>query len=588
MALPRLLEADTRAAAAVGLVVCSSIVFMPGAFDPYVWPKIVVAALGVLLAATAPARGRLPRELVAVGTLALVVVVVAACAGGTPWASLLGRFPRYEGLPVLGLYLACFWAGARLLGPDGGARRSALVVTASAVGVVVAAAAVLEIVGLPVTPSTDSTRTGTVVGNATDQGIVALLVLSVLLAPAVRERDRVAAVGAGAAVVGLATSGSRAALAVGALVVVVHLVRWRGARRATWVPLASALGALVALALAIPSTRDRLLSSGTVTGREVLWNESWRLVKHHLLIGVGPSRYVDAIGAVHDDTWVAKVGVAAPPDSPHLWPLQALSTGGFPLLLLAVAFAALVAWRGVERLRAGGDPLALGLLCAVMGYGLVLLTHFTAPATACLAMLLAGALVSRPVPSPSPTLARAGAIGVAAAAAVGVVAGMSFTIADVRLKQGVDAVADGRLAAADAAFTSAYRLRAHDGDVAMLAAQTLAAPASNGSREAATLTFGWASLSSEKTPDSYATGLSRGLSRIQLGDLAAAQADLDRTVSLFPTEPQVRVQRALARFGQGDVAGALSDLDEAQRLDPKDPTAARLRTAMLQRVGGAG
>lgn len=572
---------ERRAATAIALVVASSVVFLPGTFDPYVWPKIVLATLGLLVAATVAPQGRLPRSVVVAVGVGLAVVVVASLAGGTPWASLAGRFPRYEGLPVLLLYVGCVWAGARLLGTARASRRDALLTSVSVMSVVVAVASLLELAGASITPSTDSTRTGTVVGNATDQGIVALVALAVLLGPAVRSRRPVVVVGSAASVVGLATSGSRAALLVAVLVVVVHAVQMRGS---SWKPLAGVIGGLVVLVVAVPVTRDRLLSSGTVSGRRILWEESWELAREHLPLGVGPSRYVDAIGAIHDERWVREVGVAAPPDSAHAWPLQALLTGGLPLLLVAVVLAVLVARQGLARVRRDDDPLTLGLACAVGGYGLILLTHFTAPATTCLVALLAGALIGTVVPSESSTdrwIART--VGVVSA--VGLVVALSSTWADVRLSDGVSAAADGRAAAADEYFASAYRWRLHDPDVAMLAAQSLAALASDGTPSAIDSTELWADRSLDRTPRTYASGLALSVALVARNDLPRAESRLDALITRFPTEPQAHVQRALARFGQADVEGALADLDRAAQLDPDDPTPARLREAMVARVG---
>ncbi|RYJ05242.1 MAG: hypothetical protein EON52_12585, partial [Actinomycetales bacterium] len=517
---------ERRAATAIALVVASSVVFLPGTFDPYVWPKIVVATTGVLVAATVAPQGRIPRAVVVAVGVGLLVVVVAAFTGGTPWASLAGRFPRYEGLPVLLLYVGCVWAGARLLGTARAGRRDALLTSVSIMSVVVAAASLLELAGVAVTPSTDSTRTGTVVGNATDQGIVALVALAVLLGPAVRARRPAVVVGAAAAVVGLATSGSRAALIVAVLVVVVHAVQMRGS---SWKPLAGVLGGLAVLVLAVPVTRDRLLSSGTVSGRRILWEESWELAREHLPLGVGPSRYVDAIGAIHDDRWVREVGVAAPPDSAHAWPLQALLTGGLPLLLVAVVLAVLVGRRGLARIRRDDDPLALGLACAVGGYGLILMTHFTAPATTCLVALLAGALVATTEASQAAS-ERWVARSVVAVSAVGLVVGLGATWADVRLSDGVAAAADGRAAAADEYFASAYRWRLHDPDVAMLAAQSLAAQASEGVAPAIDSTDLWARRSLDRTPDTYASGLALAVALVARNELPEAESRLDALV----------------------------------------------------------
>lgn len=580
------IDDTVRARSAVILLAASAVVFLPGMFDPYVWPKVAVAALGVAVAATVAPRGRLPRDVALVLGLGLVVLLVAALVGPTPRASLLGRFPRYEGLPVLALYAGCAWAGARVVGLRTTGTRSPLTWASAGVATVLALAYVLERAGLPLTPATESTRTGLVVGNATDLGIVAMLAFALLLGPALRERDRVAVVGLVAAVVALAGSASRAVLLVSGLVLVAHLVQWRAAGRRVLVPLAATTAVLLVAMLTLPVTRDRLLDSGTVTGRRLLWGESWELVVDHPWAGVGPSRFVDAIGRYHDDAWVERVGVAAPPDSPHLWLLQAWASGGVVLLVLAVLLAVLVARSGVRRVRA--DPSSLGLLCAVVGYGIVLLTHFTTPATSCWVMVLLGALVAVP---PSDRTGRGAAVlasSVGLVAVAGAACALLFVRSDVRLLDGVEAAAVGEVQAADEAFEDAFGARLHDGDVAMLAAQALAGPASAGSTEAADSTVVWAERSLRGTPDTFASGLALAVAEVSQGRLGEAERRLDALTERFPTEPQAYTQRSIARFGQGRLDEALADLDEAQRLDPDAVEPARLRAAMVERAAEVG
>lgn len=561
-----------RVVVALSLLVGSSAVFVPGAFDAFSLSKLTIAAAGVGVAATCSPSGRLPRTVVGLFVVGLALVALLALVGGTPIASLTGRFPRYEGLPVLALYVGCAWAGARLLGPSRPGRHDRFVDVVAVVSVGLAITATLDGLGLPVTPDTAATRSGSVAGNATDLAVLGVLSLAVLLAPAVTRRRPLTVAGAAAALVTVAAAGSRAAVAAAVLVVVVHALRLRGPARA---PIGAAAAALVVLVLVVPATRDRLLAGATVTGREVLWADSWRLARDHLALGVGPSRYVDAIGAAHGDRWVELVGPDAPPDSPHLWPLQALLVGGVPLLVLAAVFTILVALAARRRLRLD-DTLGLGLVAAAAAYGLVMLTHFPTPATAPFALVLVGALLAEAPAATwrwTPRVALAGAVAAC-------LLGAAAVVSDVRLRDGVEAASDGRLDDADSAFTAAYRWRLGDGDVAMIAAQSLAADASNDVPGAASATERWADRSLSRTPDTYQSGLARAVALLALDRLDEAESELDDLVSLYPAEPQARLQRALARYGRGDAEGALVDLTEAGRLDPDDPTPVRIADAI--------
>jgi O-antigen ligase len=157
--------------------------------------------------------------------------------------------------------------------------------------------------------------------------------------------------------------------------------------------------------IALPQTRTRLFetsphSAESVTGHLLLATETARLVASHPLLGVGPSGFVDAIPAEHDQRWDREIGSANPPDSPENWLLQVASSGGIPLLAIALALTTIVIRRALRSVRIAPTTQTraelVGLLGGLAGYAVTLLFHFTSPGTTPLAALFAGALVAAP------------------------------------------------------------------------------------------------------------------------------------------------------------------------------------------------
>jgi O-Antigen ligase len=265
----------------------------------------------------------------------------------------------------------------------------------------IALVALLEAVGLhPLATSTS--RPGSLLGNATEQGAYGAGVVGLCL-QAIARRDRWATCAVVAGGVLVVTSASRGALLglVAAVVVTVVL----GAPAVRRVALGF-LGVGVVAALALPLTRHRLLmqsplSHQTVTGRGLEWTETLRLLGQHSLLGVGPSGFLDTSPSVQSVQYVRLAG-AGRLDSPHSLPLQIADGGGVVLLLIA----AVLGWflvRNIFTLRrdVADAPWAIGAAAAIAGWATVLLTHFTAPGSTPLFCLLAGSLLgerrSRPV-----------------------------------------------------------------------------------------------------------------------------------------------------------------------------------------------
>ncbi len=570
-ARPARLDALERAALVA--LAAGSATFLPLALNRFVFPKLAVACAGVLLAMLAPARGRLPRPAAGLLSAGALWLLVAALAGATPVAALLGRAPRYEGVFVLPVYVGCAVAGARLLGPNRARGSTAwflrwLSIVAIAIGV----EAILEAAGLRPLAS-NVARPGSLLGNASDEGAWAVLALGPLAAVALRVGGRLYIAGALGAATALACSGSRGAL-VGALAVagVLAALSPRGAVRKA---IAMAVAVIAIATLAIPTTRSRVTGSDaraaqTATGRELLAAETARLVASNPLLGVGPSGYLDAIPAFHDRRYAREIGPANPPDSPHDWILQAAADGGVILALLAIALAGLILRRGLRAVATqptGGEAAAIaGMLAGVVGYGVALLFHFTSPGTTPLAAVLAGALLAdqRPTTADTRRLAR-GATQLALAALTLVLAAAAF--AEIPLRSAIDSAATGRFTAANNDFNTSHTLRPWDDTIAATAAHAYATLAADGITSAARAGLPWIDRALAAYPD-WIQPLADGAT-IDLAShrAAAAVALLSKGVRLDPANPQLWRQLEIADDAAGLHEQAMIAARHVQRLN---------------------
>ncbi|WP_146826187.1 O-antigen ligase family protein [Aeromicrobium flavum] len=550
----------------------SVVVFMPGGFDRFVWPKLAFAALAVGVGMWAPGSGRLPRTIWIPVAAALAAIVVSAAASAAPLSSLLGRWPRYEGLPVLLLYVGSAVLGAHLLGTGDRGRaeffRRALVVAAALMAVVAWA----EIAGFAPLGRGDVERSGGLLGNATDQAVVALMIAAVLVVPALA-RETWALVGIVCAGSVVAVSGSRAVLLATVVVVAVHVLARRDRSALVLLPATAVVGLT---AVCVPVVRNRLLDAATFDVRRVLWADSIDLLGHHLLLGVGPSGYVDAIGAHLSDGWLDVASAAGgAPDSPHVWVLQAWNAGGVVGLAAVLVLAVVVLVRGLRRVQQEEqDGFAIGAFAAVLAYGLVLLTHFTIAGTVVLAAFLAGALVAEGGVVPRSTVLASSVL-----ATLFVPWALAASVADVQVQLGVTHAMSGDAVAADREFAAAAGTRGWDSDVAMLAAQSLAGALSS-DPEAVDLTIDWADRSLERTPDTYATRLARAVALNASGRQGEALQALDELVADAPAEADPRIQRAIARLSTGDVGGARTDVEQAERIDRDHPAIAPIKRVL--------
>jgi len=514
---------QNRRLLALWLTAAAVLAWVPGGYGRFVWAKVLLVVVAALVGASVPRDGRLPRSLVVGLGIGALLFTVAALSGETPVPSLVGRFPRYEGLPVLGAYVAAAWLGARI-GGRGPARAVQLAHALAAAALALGAFALLDLAGGSPLGASTLERNGSVLGNATDQGLVAAMMALVVAGALEIRRDGLLLAGLAGALVTVAVSGSRIALALTAVGLLVQAVRRRTLRR----PLLLALAGLAVVVVSVPDTRDRMLSWRSGRGRLEQWQLTADLVRDHPWLGVGPSRYVDAVGVYETPQFVAFTGPRTLADSPHDVLLQAAVAGGLPLLACFVVLAVLVVRRSIAVVAE--HPEAWGVLTAVAAYGLAVLANPTAPGPTCLAAFLVGVLVAEPAPAPEPAWPRrATAAGLVAA----VVAMTACLVAEVQLGQGVAEAHDGDVDAAQSSFDAAHRWRPWDPDVSLVAAEASVTGDPDGARQRALDAL-------DATPDSFEALVTLGLAELALGDTADGHRHLDRAALLFPQRPVAR------------------------------------------------
>ena len=581
---------------AIGLICLAPLVIVPGGENRFVFGKVALVAAGLALAAWLPARGRLERPAAIALVAGLVVLMLAALLSPEPWVSVVGRAPRFEGLPVIGLYAATAWAGARLLGPSPPEAVSRVVVmmlaiTAAAVAVV----AILQTADVPVL-STDVFRPGSLLGNADDEGALGVIVFGVCGWSAARSVTPAALVGTLSSCVVVALSASRAAL-LGLVVTALIVLLGSPIRRR--ILIAGGVVAVVVLMLAVPTSFARVTGSSpyagvTASGRVMLWQESAALVGHHPVLGVGPDNFIDSITAEHDLRWQREIGPANPPDSPQDAVLQAGVDGGLLLLLDVVVLGALVAragWRVVRPGSARGGTLAIGLVAAVAGYAVTLLFGLTTPGTTPLAAFCAGGVlavpcvVTTPTPSGSPRRASLGAsesiFRWAAVGAFGVVALVALlaAVAEIPLERGIVAVSHGNLAAARGDFNDAHALRFWDVSVAQTAGHAYAVegsglPAgSSGGVAVAHADQPWLAETATHLGANEEERLDEATTDELLGHAAEAAGQLRRALAQDPDNPAILLRLGVVQGESHHLALAQSTLLRVTRIDPNSTAA---------------
>lgn len=606
-------EHGVLAIASLFLLAACIFAMVPDGLFRFALPKAALLALGLALGLIARPHARLSPQVAwaAAAVLAVFAVVAGVADGFGP--SFWGRWPRYEGVPTVAAYLLLLVVGARLLGQGAGSRlRVTWTRLVAGSMVLLAVLVILDTAGLSL-PDSTGFRFGATLGNATDMGIIGVTGTAVLLPLAVFRKTPWAVLGSASGVVVAVASGSRAVLLVLAALVVGTLV-WRvmdvrgsqGRRVAGWWPLAGL--ALVSLAvLSWPAARDRLFTSGTVTGRMDLWAATLGLVKDNWLLGVGPGRFVDALPRYQSEEFAARVGTDFPADSPHLIPLQWLADGGVSLLLANLALCCAVLWAGTRNIMQSSDKdealFLIGGLAAVCSFGLVLLTHFPSPGTTVIAGLSAGAIAAvvrcpseakasgrlpaaalRPGPRMVPELAKATSYAAATGLLLLFAFGAAASIAESHMKAGDSAVRTGQLAAAASQFDAAQSLRPWDADVALLAGQDFAGRAAAGDPEAGTFAVEWSARSLRLNPKSVESMTSLAVGQLATGDVQAAQDTLAKARAVAPVNSQVWLQSGLAAYAGGELGEAETFLERAVALTPDPVPLQPILTAIRQQA----
>jgi O-antigen ligase/Flp pilus assembly protein TadD len=602
--------------AVTSLVLLAGCVFVivPDGLFRFALPKAALLAAGVALGILSFSRTRLAPQVAwaAAGVLAVFAgaAVVQDGLGPTFW----GRWPRYEGVPMVAAYLLLQVVGARLLGPGASPVVRAWwtrLVAGSMVLLVILVT--LNAAGLSL-PESDGFRFGATLGNATDMGILGLTGCALLLPLAVRRRAPWAVMGSASGVAVALASGSRAVLLTLSVLVVATLA-WRvresrgsGSRRiAGWWPLA-ALALIALIVLILPAARDRLLITGTVTGRLDLWAATLGLVGENWLLGVGPGHFVDALPRYQSEEFAARVGTDFPADSPHMIPLQWLADGGVPLLLANALLCFAVLWAGARNIRRNSDEnealFLAGAMAAVCSFGFVLLTHFPSPGTTVIAGLSAGAIAAvvpgtaagkrgrnrpaappRPKNLPTQRAAKIASWTAASGLALAAAFGAAASLAERHLKAADAAVRSGQLTEAATQFETAAALRPWDADVALLAGQAFAGRAAAGDPGSGTHAADWSARSLRLNPGSVESMTSLAVGQLATGDIDGAKATLAAARTAAPVNSQLWLQSGLAAYADGELDEAEDFVERAAALTPEPAQVQSILAAIRQEAG---
>lgn len=595
---------------APSVVLLSVVAFVPGGLFPFAWPKIAIVGVALLIHVLVPVRrARLQGTDLLLVVAAIFWVLVSGLAAEAVLPSLVGRWPRYEGVPVIAAYAGCLLLGARVLGGDARDSQRAVdwaIHSAAGVAVVVAGIAAVESLGYRPLGGVPDLRPGSTLGNATDLGLIAVMLVGLLLPKAIVSRSPfvIGSVVVAAATVGM--SGSRAAL-LGLLIVlgVVAagvLVRWPASSghepihptfgSGQTARIAFVAGLVLFAVIAMPAIRERILFTSTISGRFVLWESTLPIVMADPWVGAGASGFVDALPEVVSRSAAIQLGGQTVHDSPHAWVLQAAVAGGVVLAGLAVAFAVRVVFAGLALFRASApwSPIKLGAFAAVCGYGVALLTHFTGPGTTPLAGMLAGIVLARGGCASNsveghPTLKATGRIAGVGLTVLLLVGAMTASAAERSLARALDLLAVADVANADSAFRTALSLRPWDTDIALHAAQALATSAAEGVLGAPEATVVWAQRSLDHNPRSVEAGVALAVGLMQSGSISEAVDTLNAINARAPHVSLVHLQRGIALFGLGETEAAILDIEEAAALDPTSPTPLVVLSRIFEQIG---
>lgn len=552
--------AEKPPVAAILAAVCLGLVLpvaeLPLPTDPVMPLRIIVLGAVLALGMLAPSRARLSRRMVIALGAGAAVFVVTALIGRTPLLSLIGRYPRYEGLPMIAAYAAALAVGARVL-TSAQPRRvfaSAVALGGLVNGIVAVGQAVFaggeRVTGL----LSNSTTLGTF-------GLIALVVVGWSLATHARPLLWIGAAGAAACIVLSASRGVLVGL--GASVVVALLLRNRAAKPPRWYVLVGGAAVVMAGALLVPSTAARVtgaspFAESTITGRFLLWGESVQLWLAHPFTGVGPSRFVDAINPFHTAQWAAAVGPYAPPDSPHNVVLQVVCATGI-LGVVALLVIGAMAVRDALSVR---SPQLVTAATVAAGLLATYLTSFTDPITSTLgAFVVGGALAVRHDKPLSKPVRIATATGIGA---LSLWLGLSLIVAEVQYSRTLTATSPMSPA------QSAIAARPWDPDVTRRVAYTVTALAET---SGADITYVLVPLRNAcaSLPESTECLVTLSTASDVSGDHAAALQAADVALAVDPTNVDAHLARGIALAGLSRSAESEAAFLAAAQLRPSAP-----------------
>lgn len=573
---------------AAALAAATPFVLDPLGMDRWVFPKELCLVVAAALAWSIPPESRMPRWWRWWLVVAGIAVTVTAASGAVPVPQILGRWPRYEGIITLGTYALAVALGARLWGssaadgtPARVARNTGTAVLAAGLCLTALIASIEALGGRPL--ASDLERPGSLLGNASDLGVVGVVGLALFLPRAAaalasiggRGRLVVPLSGAVASILVVALSASRGALL--AVVVVFVLtagsaLRRRERRWRWWATLAGSAFAVATGALLFPLTAARVVGASpnaadSATNRWDLWSATLDLVQQHPVVGVGPNGFADALPSVLGVTWFTRAGLGSWTESPHDLPLQVLAAGGVVGAATALSFLLLLILH--IRRRGAGGAFGGAAVIAVVGGGVALLTHMSSPGPVLLLCLVTGSLAAVPATqhgrSPWPRRVAAGALTAWGLALVLALAG------DHAFGRGVAELTAGRPDDADRAFDTAALLRPWDSDVPLRAAELLASAAdAAGTAQGLTGAAEWAERATRILPVSPRALLADAIIAQYSGDFVRSTDSLRRAVDLSPVDPLLRHRLGGVLLLSGESQSAVKELEIAASLAPTD------------------
>ncbi len=234
-----------------------------------------------------------------------------------------------------------------------------------------------------------------------------------------------------------ALTGTRAALLSLAAGVIVWLFLTRPRIRARhFIAIGAVAIVFGAFLLAPPGARLRnriawSLHEPTGGGRPLLWRDALRMAASHPLTGYGPETFSAAFGSFESED-LAHLLPDFHYESPHNLALDALTSGGVPALLIALAFGAL-AIRAAARAR---SPVRSILAAALAASFVASLFSAAMLAPVLLTGLVVAILIASEPASPAPSVRVAPVAAFAVPLAVVlIVAAGAFAISEFRLAQ---------------------------------------------------------------------------------------------------------------------------------------------------------